>query len=168
MFSKTAGNEKGFSLVEILIGVAVFSLGMLGIIALQISSLNSIRFAGNMGEGMSLASTKIEELMLADYDDPLTSAASFDPLHPLLDYTYDGLAGLDNNCHSALGACAANADGYEVLGGWNGKYVLFWNVVENNPINDTKTINMIISWRVKDSEGSRQQVSFTTVREKGI
>jgi prepilin-type N-terminal cleavage/methylation domain-containing protein len=185
MLLKRVRDEKGFSLIEILIGATVFSLGMLGIIALQLSSMKSTRFAGNMGLGMGLASSRIEELMLVPYDDTIFDDDNGDGTDQDLDNdglddddpadtdsaAVDGVLnfGLDRNCHTDLDAgCPANADDYLQLGGWNGKYVLYWNVAVDEPIPNTKTINMIISWRVKDTEGGRQQVNFTTVKEEGI
>lgn len=180
-------DERGFSLIEILIGATVFSLGMLGIISLQLSSIKSTRFAANMGLGMSLASSRIEELMQIDYDDPLFNDDNGDGTNRDLDN--DGLDdddpadtdaaaddgvenfGLDRNCHILDDpACPVNADGRWVFpAGWyNDKYVLYWNVAVDEPIANTKTIKMIISWRVKASEGGQQQVSFTTVKAEEI
>ena len=178
-------DESGFSLIEILIGATVFSVGMLGVISLQLSSIKSTRFAANMGLGMSLASSRIEELMQVDYDDPLFNDDNGDGTNRDLDN--DGLDdddpadtdaaaddgvenfGLDRSCHTDLDAgCPANADGYLQLAGWNNKYILYWNVAVDEPIANTKTIKMIISWRVKASEGGQQQVSFTTVKAEEI
>lgn len=182
MLLKIRHNERGFSLIEVLIGATVFSLGMLGIIALQLSSLKSTRFAGNMGLGMNLASTEFEDMMLvaynnADFNDDNGDGTGQDLDNDGLDDDdpadtdagpVDGVPnfGLDNNCHTDLDAtCPANADGYrELLGSWNDKYVLYWNVAVNEPIANTTTISMIVSWRVKESEGGRQQVRFTTVK----
>jgi prepilin-type N-terminal cleavage/methylation domain-containing protein len=183
MLLKTMHNKNGFTLLEVMVGAAAFALGMLGIIALQVSSVRSTRFAANMGLGMSLASSMIEELMLVDYNDPLYDDDNGDGTNQ--DQDDDGLDdddpadddtaavdnvedfGLNRNCHTDLDpTCPANADGYSQLAGWNGRYVLYWNVAVDEPIAKTKTINMIITWKVKESEGSRQQISFKTVRSE--
>lgn len=187
MLTKTLRDEKGFSLIEVLIGATVFSLGMLGIISLQLSSIKSTRFAANMGLGMSLASSLIEELMVLDYDDPLYDDDNGDGTNQDLDD--DGLDdddpkdtdaaavdaienfGLNRNCHTDVDpGCAANADGvFEFPVGWyNDKYVLYWNVAVDEPIANTKTIRMFVAWRVKDTEGGWQQVSFTTIKAEDI
>ena len=41
-------NSRGFSLLEVLIGISVFMIGMLGVTALNISSLKSNTFAGHL------------------------------------------------------------------------------------------------------------------------
>ena len=41
-------NSRGFSLLEVLLGVTVFMIGTLGVTALNISSLKSNAFSGNM------------------------------------------------------------------------------------------------------------------------
>jgi len=187
MLTNTLRDEKGFSLIEVLIGATVFSLGMLGIISLQLSSIKSTRFAANMGLGMSLASSRIEELMLIDYDDPIFNDDDNSGTNQDLDD--DGLDdddpddtdaaavdaivnfGLNRNCHTLVDpTCPANADQvFEFPVGWqNDKYKIYWNVAVDEPIVNTKTIRMFISWRVKAGEGGWQQVSFTTVKAEDI
>ena len=80
------------------------------------------------------------------------------------------LAARNGKLHTVIDpACPVNADGYRDLGTWSNKrYVLYWNVAVDEPIANTKTINMIVAWRVKDSEGGWQQVSFTTVKAEEI
>ena len=64
----------GFTLMEVLIAIAVFAVGMLAVGSMQISAVNN-NFAARMRtEATILASEKMEELMsLEDYDDPLLS-----------------------------------------------------------------------------------------------
>ena len=62
-------NSRGFSLLEVLLGITVFMIGMLGVTALNISSLKSNTFSGNMSEAVIIAGDKIEELMALDFDD---------------------------------------------------------------------------------------------------
>ena len=59
---------RGFSLIEVLLGITIFMIGMLGVTALNISSLKSNTFSGNLSEATLIAATKIEELMAIDFD----------------------------------------------------------------------------------------------------
>lgn len=143
-------NQKGFSILEVMIGTAVFTIGMLGVAALLTSSLRGGAFSGNLTEANELAAGKIEELMMAPYD-------------PALDVPKARLAD-DHGGHGAAGlsdATAATADGVEAGVGRNGIYTIFWNVAEDTPLPDVKTITVIVQWRIKDVV---QQISFTTYR----
>ncbi len=51
-----------------LLGITVFMIGMLGVTALNISSLKSNTFSGNMSEAVIIAGDKLEELMALDFD----------------------------------------------------------------------------------------------------
>ncbi len=75
---------RGFSLIEVLLGITIFMIGMLGVTALNISSLKSNTFSGNLSEATFIAATKIEELMAQDFDDSASE---------LFDVDNDG------NCH---------------------------------------------------------------------
>ena len=68
-------NSRGFSLIEVLLGISIFMIGMLGVTALNISSLKSNTFSGNLSEATLLAATKIEELMATDFDDIVDGGA---------------------------------------------------------------------------------------------
>ena len=55
-------NRSGLSLVEVLIAMAIFAIGVLGIMALQGIALMSTDFSGNMTYARLLASDQIERL----------------------------------------------------------------------------------------------------------
>jgi prepilin-type N-terminal cleavage/methylation domain-containing protein len=73
----------GFTLIEVLIAIAVFAIGMLAVGSMQISAVNN-NFAARMRtEATILASEKMEELMsLENYDDPLLSDTTHTDSHP--------------------------------------------------------------------------------------
>ena len=56
-------NDHGFSLIEVLIAMAIFSVGILGVATMQISSVKGNATAGGITDIATAASDKIEELM---------------------------------------------------------------------------------------------------------
>ena len=83
---KGCAQDSGFTLIEILIAIAVFAIGMLAVGSMQISAVNN-NFAARMRtEATILASEKMEELMsLEDYNDPLLTDITHiwpDPVDP--------------------------------------------------------------------------------------
>ena len=169
-------SDKGFSILEILIGMAIFMFGMLGVAALQISSITSNAFAGNVTEATSLATSKIEELMNLSYDHPGNDDTSGDGNSNVQDANnnnideddegtvVDGILnfGLDHDCHSVIDAgCANDADNYVDNVGRNQNFTVYWNVAEELPLPNCKTINVIVKWNVK---GEDLQISIDAVR----
>jgi len=169
MCKKLIQDGRGFSLLEVLLGISVFMIGMLGVTALNISSLKSNTFSGNLSEASLLAATKIEELMAQDFDDPASE---------LFDLDDDGNGatprdvdddGIDDNPANNFGLddTGADADYEDSNVGKVGMFTVYWNVAENEPISvspqRTKTINVIVEWKVKDEP---RRISMDVIRMK--
>jgi prepilin-type N-terminal cleavage/methylation domain-containing protein len=69
MIKKSNSHSAGFTLLEAVIAMAVFSIGVLGMAALQTTAISSNTLAENVQENTCLAMSYIEELMAADYLD---------------------------------------------------------------------------------------------------
>jgi type IV pilus modification protein PilV len=64
--------NRGFTLIETLLAMAIFSIGILAVGSMQISAINNNASARMRTEATILASETVEELMsLEDYNDPL-------------------------------------------------------------------------------------------------
>lgn len=63
-------NEKGFTLIEILIGIAVFSIGILAVGTMQISSIKGNSTARGITEAGTWAAGQAERLVALPYDAP--------------------------------------------------------------------------------------------------
>ena len=137
-------NSRGFSLLEILFGMTVFMIGMLGVIALNISSLKSNTFSGNMSEAVIIAGDTIEELMAIDYDDADLDAG---------DHFEDKKGDLDADLKPI-------PDGVPDPLGKNGIFAAYWNVVADQPLEKTKTVNVIVEWYVKDQ---KRTINISTI-----
>lgn len=62
-------DARGFTLLEALISLAVFSIGILGMIVMQTTAVKSNTLAESVSENTTFALSEIEELMAADYLD---------------------------------------------------------------------------------------------------
>jgi type IV pilus assembly protein PilV len=161
-------NNRGFSLLEVLLGITIFMIGMLGVTALNISSLKSNTFSGNLSEAAIIAASKIEELMNQDFDDPASQLFDVDDDGSNAtdqDVDDDGMddddpddtdaANVDNKPNFGLDDVGADADyNDQVINENNMIYNVYWNVAENEPITTTpqrtKRITVIVEWFVKD------------------
>ncbi|OEU50130.1 MAG: hypothetical protein BA871_04040 [Desulfuromonadales bacterium C00003096] len=122
MIDMKKSNQKGFSLIEILIAITVFSIGILALGKMQITAIKGNSFANDLTMATTLAQDKAEELTGLPYDDPLI-----------------------------------NADGNQA----NGRYNISWNIANDYPINNTKTINIIVTWSIR---GNPKSTSITSMK----
>lgn len=60
--------ESGFTLIEVVIALAIFSIGILAVFSLHISSIGGNAVARGVTENVTAAAAKVEELMAADYE----------------------------------------------------------------------------------------------------
>lgn len=166
-------DNRGFSLIEVLLGISVFMIGMLGVTALNISSLKSNTFSGNLSEATLLAAAQIEELMAMDFDQ-IVEKAGDDDGNSVTDrdgtgVNDDGIDGTGNEFGlNDIGAAADNDDNLGV--GKLAMYDVYWNVAENEPITlpdvadqRTKIIRVIVVWHVKDEE---RRITMDVIRMK--
>ncbi|MDH4317881.1 MAG: prepilin-type N-terminal cleavage/methylation domain-containing protein [Desulfobulbaceae bacterium] len=114
------GNN-GFSLLEVMIALVVFTISFLGFYNLQLNSVNSNAKARRLTDSAVSSSDLIERLVGLDYDDPL-----------LNDDDLDGEAGL-NDITSPDGTMTSD----------DGLYTISWNVSVDMPIVNVKHIRVI-------------------------
>ena len=59
-------NQEGFMLIEVLIAVAIFAIGILAVWNMQISALKSNAWSNDLSEATTVAEEKMEELIGMD------------------------------------------------------------------------------------------------------
>lgn len=124
-------NEKGFTLLEVLVSMVIFSFGILGVLNMQLLSTTMNVKSRGMTEGVIAAQNKIEELSALDYDNAL-----------LLETVLDGVAGFNNTKEQVID----NADQSDLT---DPRYELYWNVANNVPFPNTKKIRVVVRWLQK-------------------
>jgi type IV pilus assembly protein PilV len=70
-------DERGFTFIEVLIVIAIFSIGVLAVAIMQVTAINTNTSARLSGEATALAVNQIEALMTLDYKDPDLNPASY-------------------------------------------------------------------------------------------
>lgn len=132
-------NEKGFTLIEVMIAMAVFAIGMLAVGSMQIAATKGNTSSGKMTSAVTIAQNQMEQLISLAYDDPSN----------LNDTDGDGTAGLNSNTSGTADHAATS-----------GQYNVYWNVAADNPIRNTKTIEVIVTW-----QGGQRQVALTSIKD---
>lgn len=143
---QTTGNRQrgadnaGFSLIEVMIGVLIFSIGVLAIFGMQLSGIRGNSTARHYTETATIGVDKIEELIALPYTDD-----------SLKDEDNDGVAGLFD-----VGESADSGPEDDPAG----RYTIFWNVADDDLVEHSKTVSVIILW---SGTGMQRSVSMQRV-----
>jgi prepilin-type N-terminal cleavage/methylation domain-containing protein len=134
-------NQRAFTLVEVLIALMVFTIGILAVTTMELTATQTNSGAVAVTEATSLGRAAMEDLLNQDFDSA-----------QLTDIDHDGEAGLEDTVPTA-------ADYYQT----SGRYNLLWNVAENRPVNNAKTIHVVVAWQTR---GQNKTLSFASIKAR--
>jgi prepilin-type N-terminal cleavage/methylation domain-containing protein len=132
-------DEAGFSLIEVMVAIAVLAIGILAIAAMQIKAVQGNALASDQARAVALAEERLESLMLIPFNTP---GGALNPL--LLDTNGDGAAGLDNDVLYPGPADHADINNPITGADHRGEFNVFWNT--EVPGNNTVNIRVIVTW----------------------
>jgi type IV pilus assembly protein PilV len=142
--------NEGFTILEIIIAITILAFGLLAVATMHGSSIKGNSLAIGITEGITLAQDKAEELSRLAYDDGLLTdttddgggVTNQDANQNGIDDDDEGNP-VDGIADYGLGQTGVGvADQSES----NGRYDIHWNVAMNKPINNVKTIRVIVLW----------------------
>lgn len=137
-------SENAFTFIEILVAVVILSVGLLSISGLVTTVIRGNAQSKRMTIAVSLAQAKIEELKNESYDDSDLS---------------DSNTGNNSDLSSTTSVDHSESD-IDGEGNSGGMYTRIWNVADDTPSANMKTITIIIKWV---DNGKERKTSFTTV-----
>jgi type IV pilus assembly protein PilV len=144
-FKMTFHTDKGFTLLEVLVAIAILAFGLLAIATMQTTAIKGNARAISISEGVTVAQDWAEWIGQRSYDDASLGDDTGDGDAGL----YDGLADSDEQ----LGAVNLTPNGRA--------YTIYWNVAENWPITNTKTIRLFVIW---NERGLQKSVSMELMK----
>ena len=114
--------EAGFTLIEVLIAITIFAVGLLAVAAMQNSAILMNSNAGKLTNLSTWGMDKIEELSALSYNDPWLETAGNPPGNDSAGNTHEEVSG---------------------------DYTISWTVIDNNPLTSTKNITVTVTGRGK-------------------
>lgn len=120
--------NNGFTLIEILIAMAIFAIGILAVLSMQVSSVNTNATAKKVTDNYTWAAQQVEEFMVLPFTDPVLNDTGGNFFTPSQD-----VDGIDND-----------ADGQIDEPGETGYATIAWRVQENPPENGFQSKNITI------------------------
>lgn len=141
---KQDNRQNGFTIVEVLVALVVLTIGILGVFAMQIASVGGNNLAVRITRATTWADDTVETLMSRAYSHT-----------DLVDDNGNGVLGLDDT--DVAGSLADGGPITPLVSGLSGDYTIFWNVADNTPLTDCKTIRVIVR---RSDNGVLKIVSF--------
>ena len=141
-----ATRSQGFTLIEVLMALAIFSIGILAVGAMQISATRGNSSAGNVTSNLTWAMDRLEQLMMLPYGHADLTAGNHSVAAGNLALDSDGI---DND-----------SDGRIDEAGETGNIAIQWTVTDNTPVNRNKTIQITVS---RTGPGGPKSVTLTQV-----
>jgi type IV pilus assembly protein PilV len=128
----TDNRIRGFTLMEVLIAIAIFSIGFLAVGSMQIMAMRTGASSRNQTTVLSIAKDRAEELDALPYTHPdLAGSAAPGTTHaPAAD-----VDGIDNDENGIVDDEAPGT----------GQVTITWNVIDDQPIAGTKSIRVSVN-----------------------
>lgn len=133
------GQNNGFSLIEILIAIFIFSICVLGVASMQSNALLGSRDARKLSQVTEKAVAIIEQLSMLPYNHPWLNTGTTSPAQET--------DGMDNNDNGIIDETDETGD-----------FTVQWTVGANSIISATKTVSVTVS-----SVSSGKTVTITSL-----
>ena len=133
-------NPQGFTLIETLVALAIFAIGIIAAYTMQVHSSKSSGRANSISTSSTWATYLVEELLVKPIDDDAWKNDYGDPDNGLIDIddTNGGPDAPDGQMHiqpdstvSTLSTAAAGS-----------LYSVYWNIADNSPLEGVKQIRI--------------------------
>jgi prepilin-type N-terminal cleavage/methylation domain-containing protein len=147
---KRAVSQHGFTLIEVMVSLVIFVIAIVGCYRLQFASSFSNSRSNSVATSSTWAQDWAEDLISRQFESYYT-----DPL--LLNTTGStAIAHLDDaTAATADGVRYVHADGTIDTTAASAIYTIYWNILDNRPLNSVKQIRIIV---VKNSGPSSGQL----------
>lgn len=128
--------EAGFSLIEVLIAMLIVTIGLLAVGTMQVSALGGCASALSQSEAVGWGQAVVDEVLARPFDSDYLRSGT----HPMADDPAD-----------IVPVTGARARGYTIN----------WDVANDSPVPQAKSVTATVSWQ---SKGLNRRVVLVSVR----
>lgn len=126
--------QSGFTIIEVLVAVTIFTIGILSANIMQITSIQGDATGSRITESSNWAAGRVEQLINSGYAN-------------INDTTGDGAAGM-----GYTDGAGNPADGSDASP--DGVYQIFWNVTDGQVVSRVKAVRVITRWTDRGKQRS--------------
>jgi prepilin-type N-terminal cleavage/methylation domain-containing protein len=141
-------NEAGFTLIEVIVALAILTIGILAVNAMQTAAVRGNMAASDITIASTWAADRVEQIFGMEYDD--FEDLNGNGLRSTQDTDDNGIdnddegGNIDGISNFGLEQNTAGTADYNDVSP-DGRYTVLWNVAEEVPMPDTKTIYVIVN-----------------------
>ena len=139
-----ANEQKGFTLIEVLMAITILTVGLLAVATMQVSAIRGNNLSDNVTTALTLAEDKMEYLLGLGYDEPDLD---------------DSVA--NNTNLSSLTSVDHEELNIDETGTAGGQFRRVWNIADNSPGTNNKAISIIVTWNQ-----NKQRVSISSIKRR--
>ena len=144
-YIRTVNEQDGFTIIEVLIAVFILTVGLLAVASMQVSAIRGNNLSDNVTSALALAEDKMEYLLGLKYNDPDLQ---------------DSVAGNNTNLNTfATGSVDHEELNIDETGSAGGQFHRVWNIADDAPAANNKTITIIVTWAQ-----NKHQVSISSIK----
>lgn len=150
LFHKLAAcnDNQGFTLIEVMMAMVIFVIGILSVAAMQTSATRGNISANKTTRGFTWCSDRMETLMSLPYVEPLAGNLALGPHNPA-----QNADGIDND-----------HDGQIDEAGETGNITLTWTVANNAAVPNSIIISVTANWQ--SPMGDPKTLTLSSVRAR--
>ena len=135
---KKGQGQRGFTLIEVLVSLAIFAIGIIACYAMQVRSTATAGRANSVATSSTWATYLMEDFLTLDYTDPLLENSKGDTANGLTNIDDTATGNPDGTMHvrpnGTVGSTSVAGDLYSV----------YWNVADNRPMEGLKQIRITV------------------------
>ncbi|MBN2418693.1 MAG: prepilin-type N-terminal cleavage/methylation domain-containing protein [Deltaproteobacteria bacterium] len=147
-FNNFCSGQKGYTIIEVMIALVILAVGLLAVGSLMVNAIRSNYLSDSITGAVTLAEDKMEDLLSMEYDNPA--------LQDLFDGNNNDLSVIDSGLVDREELNIDEAGKVD-----SGHYRRVWNIADNMPVENNKTIKVIVTW-----DNDNHQISLTSVKRK--
>ena len=143
--NNTVKDQRGFTLIEVLVSLGIFAIGIIACYAMQVRSTGTAGRANSVSTSSTWSTYLQEDLMARDYNDPLLENRAGDAADGMTDIDDTSSGTPDGMMHvHPDGTVSALSPLPNAIPAATDLYSIYWNVAENRPLEGLKQIRITV------------------------